>query len=255
MAKDLKIRIGKDAEGKAYTMNLNSAPHMLVGGCTGSGKSVFVNSLITQLIGNNNPNEVKLYLGDPKRVEFSIFKDAPHVEYIAKTLEEHDFMIWSLINEMNERYKAMELRGIKDIVGVKSFFPNIVVFLDEFGNLVLDKKYNGKVAKRIQDRIIMLAQMGRAAGITMVISTQYPNAKIVDTNIKAQFPTRICFKVATHIESNVILGKSGGEELRGKGHMYMLNPSKETKILELQGFNFRDDAISRVVKLSKIKAG
>jgi len=248
MAKNLNIKFGKRINNEAYDMVLNKAPHMLVGGCTGSGKSVFINTIITQIIGNNKPDEVEIYLGDPKRVEFALYERAPHVKFVAKTLEEHDYMIWMLMEKMEERYRAMEKEGITDVVG-DSRFSNIVVFIDEYGNLVLNKRHKGVVAKRISERIICLAQMGRAAGIIMVIATQYPNAKLVDMNIKTQFPTRVCLKVATHTESNVILGRgnSEGANLRGKGHMLVQNPSTEIGILELQGFYFSKEGINNVI--------
>jgi len=247
MATNLEVCIGKRKEdNKPYLITLNKAPHVLIGGTTGSGKSYLLHEIIAQLISKYNSKVFDLYLGDPKRVEFACYNNDVHVAMIANTAADHDYMLTKLIDLMENRYVKMAEKGLKNLDNYQ-FARNIVVVIDEFGDLVLDKV----VGKRITEKLVKLVQLGRAAAITVILATQHPTTEVVDSRIKANCPTRIALKVTSQVNSRVILDEGGAEKLTGKGHMFLLN-SYETGIKELHGYDiFASGCFNDCMKISQ----
>lgn len=212
-AKDLilPLAIGKDANGHNVYFDLIKAPHLLIAGATGSGKSVFINSLILSLIYKNN---TELVLFDIKRVELSIYNGLPHlktdvitdVDNASKTLEK-------LCDIMDQRYITLQNASCRNIQEYRKTHKMnyITVIIDELADIMIQNK------KAVEKYIIRLAQLGRACGIHLVVATQRPSTDIITGLIKSNIPSRICFSVASAIDSRVIIDKSGGERLRGNG--------------------------------------
>lgn len=237
----LIIPVGVDVYGKTIEKDLADAPHLLVAGATGAGKSVFLNVLIESLLAQNTPEQMKLVLIDPKRVELSAFKSKPHllappiyeVEDAIKTL------LW-LTDEMEERYRTLEAVGCRNIDEYNSKtagMAKIVVVIDEFADLMLQTKQNKVkgVPNMAEVAIVRLAQKARAVGIHVVLGTQRPSVDVVTGLIKANFPTRIAFATAQEIDSRIILDQSGAETLLGKGDMLFLDPAQRD-LVRLQSF-------------------
>jgi len=234
MAEKIKVDLGVDEYDNDYSLDITGAPHTLIGGTTGSGKSVLLHNIITSLIYNYRSSQVHIYLGDPKQVEFARYKRAPQVKGIATTLGDHDSMLEMLVEEMERRFALMrecvDSRGfmVDNVIGERVFqnqgnviqeedFPNIIVIIDEYGNLILDKL----AGKRMNENIIRLAQKARAAGINLVLATQHPTVEIVNTQIKANCPVRVAMKVMSHKNSMVIIDEPGAENLDGHGEMFV----------------------------------
>ena len=226
------IAMGVDIMGDEYRFDIRKAPHMLVAGATGSGKSVFLSSVIDQL--SKIPN-VDLHLFDPKMVELSQFKSKA-VEYL--TDPEDIYMALELLkDEMERRYKVLSDAGVRNIEEYKGEMKYKFVVIDEFGDLVMsgikDKKV--KVSGEIKKSILILAQKSRACGIHLIIATQRPSVDIIDGVIKANFPTKVAFRTAKAIDSQVLLDESGAEKLLGRGDMIFSSDSGQ---IRLQGFSF-----------------
>lgn len=218
MAERIEVYLGKDTEGNHVKIDLTRAPHVLLGGCSGSGKTNMLHSFLTK-IGSMSPKRINYFIGDPKRVEFMDYVHAPQVRMIANTAAEHDHMLSELCDIMEERYEWMKSRSIKNVVDA-SFLANILVVIDEFGDLVL----HPVLGKRITMSLTRLVQLGRSAGINCIIATQHPTVKTVNTTIKANCPTRICMRVSSAVNSRVIIDRPGGESLRGNGHCLLMSP-------------------------------
>jgi len=214
------LAIGQTIMGETRTFDIREAPHMLVAGATGSGKSVFLNSLIEQIV--KIPN-AELHLFDPKVVELSFYESVA-VEYqtdakaINNSLED-------LVIEMEERYQAMKVAGVRNISKMTGF-PYKFVFIDEFGDLVLNAG--------VQTNVLLLAQKARAAGIHLIVATQRPSTDVIKGTIKANLPTKAVFRTAKEVDSRVILDESGAESLAGKGDMLF---ASDLGVERLQGFN------------------
>ena len=236
-SESLNIPIGVDVYGKTRHVNLVKAPHLLVAGATGAGKSVFLNVLIHSLAQQNDTDHLQLILVDPKRTEFSQFEGLPHlmadvlteVEQIQGTFE------W-LRNEMDVRYTTLQkakVRNIDEYNEKVGLMPKIVVVVDEYADLVLSP--DKVAASNIKNDLIRLAQKARAAGIHLVVATQRPSVNVVDGILKANFPTRIAFMVATGTDSQVILDDYGAERLIGNGDCLLKAPSLK-EMVRLQAF-------------------
>jgi DNA segregation ATPase FtsK/SpoIIIE, S-DNA-T family len=249
MAKEIKIAIGETANGADYVLNLNKAPHILVGGTTGSGKSVLLHTIISQIIETLPFQAVELYLGDPKLVEFAMYERSAQVCGIANTVAEHDQMLTEIIDMMEGRFKYMKDNGYKTLID-KILCPNVVVVIDEFGDLVLDKKYG----QQITEKIVKIVQLGRAAAITVILATQHPTTQVVDTRIKANCPTRIALKVSSAVNSRVVIDRMGAEKLKGRGHMLVMSP-EASELEEVQGFYFTDKEIMHKLYLGSCLFG
>ena len=219
----LAIPLGQDVNDEFKCLNLNDAPHMLIAGTTGSGKSIYLHDIIASLIARNSPEELKLVLFDPKMVEMSLFKDMPHL--LCPIIHKADIAFKTLnklVEEMNRRYgllfekEANCIETYNKLEGVEKL-PYIVVVIDEYADLVDAKK-------EISAPIVVLAQKARAAGIHLIVATQRPSTNVITGVIKANLPTRISFAVVNSIDSMTILGELGGEKLMGRGDMLVQSP-------------------------------
>ncbi len=216
--------VGKDISGNCIVGNIARLPHMLIAGTTGSGKSVCMNSIIISLLYKASPDDVKLIMVDPKMVELGIYNGIPHllIPVVTDPKKAAGSLQWA-VTEMMRRYKAMSDAGVRDLESYNSIIesqemdgkklPQIVVIIDELADLML------VAAKEVEESICRIAQMGRAAGIHLIIATQRPSADVITGLMKANIPSRIAFAVASAMESRIILDTQGAEKLVGKGDM------------------------------------
>lgn len=245
---DLPIAIGKTITNEIFMVDLAKLPHLLVAGATGQGKSVGLNAIITSLLYKKHPNELKLVLIDPKKVEFSIY--APIAQhFMAKVPDDNEEPIItdvtkvirtlnSLCKLMDSRYDMLKLAGARNIKEYNKkyvnhqlkltdgheYMPYIVVVIDEFGDLIMT------AGKEIEMPIARIAQLARAVGIHMVIATQRPTTSIITGNIKANFPGRMAFRVSAMIDSRTILDRPGANQLIGRGDMLFLNGNEPVRV-------------------------
>lgn len=247
MINDLQVTVGyNQATGRVHSISLNKAPHVLIGGTTGSGKSYLLHSLIAPLLAEFSWRDLTVFLGDPKRVEFACYENDVHVQMIANSPAEHDYMLTQLVTTMEDRYKWMKKGGFKNLEN-HPFASNILVVIDEFGDLVLDRT----MGKKITEKIERLTQLGRAAGIIVVLATQHPTTEVVSSLIKANCPTRIALKVTSAVNSRVILDRGGAEGLEGRGHLLLLSPY-DIEIKELRGIDiFKNGYFDDLLTMSR----
>ena len=242
-ARAMEIAIGADIYGKPYIFDLRQAPHMLVAGATGSGKSVFLNSIIEQIA--KHKDQVDLHLFDPKMVELSRYKSiAKDYQCDAEKIYE---ALAELVIEMNSRYEKMATQGARNISECTGFKYKVIV-IDEFGDITIGgyktEKTTGRgkkakteklnISEEIMRMVLLLAQKARAAGIHMIIATQRPSTDIINGTVKANFPTKVAFRTAKEIDSRVLLDEAGAEKLLGKGDMIF---SSDAGQIRLQGYN------------------
>ncbi len=215
----LEIALGKDVAGNPYTADLEVMPHLLIAGATGSGKSVCINAIITSLVYRNSPQDVQLILIDPKRLELSQYEGIPHLlcEVVTEAKKAVKALNW-VIEEMDTRYQILARRGVRNIQQYEEGLPYIVVIIDELADLML------MMPQEIETAVTKLAQMARAVGIHLVMATQRPSVDVITGVIKANFPCRIAFKVASKIDSRTIIDANGAERLLGKGDMLFVAP-------------------------------
>lgn len=236
-APSFEIPFGVDVYGKRKDVDIRMMPHMLVAGTTGSGKSVFLNAILTHMA-RLPLHEVEFVLLDPKMVELSSFQGDPHTAQYAEDVIDITMILDGYVEEMNRRYGVFKKHGVKTLEEYRALgkdhkdIPYSVIVIDEFGDIVLQ---GGKEGKNFKRSMILLAQKARAAGIHLTITTQRPSAKIVDGLIKANFPTRAAFKTASRIDSEVILDRPGAEALIGKGDMLLLETNGT--LTRLQGYS------------------
>lgn len=223
---DLSCPFGKDISGKIITLKVSDAPHMLVGGTTGSGKSVFIHSVILSLIMRNRPEDLKLLLIDPKGVEMTFYKKIPHL--ICPMIyepEKANVALCKLVDEMEHRNRIFQSVGVRELKEYNKnapklgyeILPSIVVVIDEYADL-------SENCKEISGNVLKLAQKARTTGIHLIIATQRPSVNIINGVIKANLPTRVALSVKTAVDSNVILDRSGAESLLGNGDMLIDSP-------------------------------
>jgi len=257
--KKLLVALGKDISGAPIYCNLKEMPHLLVAGATGSGKSVCVNTMIASLLMRSTPEEVRLLMVDPKRVELSVYKDLPHLTLpVVQDPREAGFALRWLVKEMEERYARLAHVGVRDIDtfnervarkregGDLSVLPMyyIVALVDELADLMITAR------DQVEDSIARLAQMARAVGIHLVLATQRPSVEVITGIIKANFPSRIAFQVFSKVDSRTILDGNGAEALLGRGDMLYL-PSGAPKPLRLQGCYVSLEDIERLIEFWK----
>jgi S-DNA-T family DNA segregation ATPase FtsK/SpoIIIE len=230
-ANGFELAIGANIYGNPYYFDIRKAPHLLVAGATGSGKSVFLNSIISQLA---KLPRVDLHLFDPKLVELSNFRSEAK-EYHSDT-ESIYLALGELVDEMNVRYGRLSEAGVKNIEEYEGDMNYKFVVIDEFGDLTISNIKDGKMSlsKEILKSLLLLAQKSRACGIHLIIATQRPSTKIITGDIKANFPTKVAFRCAKSIDSQVVLGEGGAEKLLGKGDMIFSSDDGDER---LQGFN------------------
>lgn len=222
----LTIPIGVDVFGQVIKKDLSDMPHLLVAGTTGSGKSVLLNVIIKTLVEQNTPEELRLVLIDPKRVELAGFQGLPHLEMDPITeASQATSVFWSLVENMEERYSILQAARCRNIDEYNTShaekLPKMVVVVDEMADLMLQKTEAGDT---VEIAVIRLAQKARAAGIHLILGTQRPSVDVVTGLLKANMPTRIAFRTASEVDSRVILDTEGAEELLGKGDLLFLDP-------------------------------
>lgn len=249
----LLMMLGKDLMGKCIYGEINKMPHLLIAGATGSGKSVCVNGIITSLIMNTNPADVKLLLIDPKKVEFAIFNDIPHLmaPVISDAIEASKSLN-VIVNIMQERYTAFQEVGARNIAGYNEKavannlekMPYIVVIIDELADLMMVAN------KEVEASIQRITQLARAAGIHLIVATQRPSVDVITGVIKANIPSRIAFAVSSGTDSRTILDVTGAERLLGYGDM-LYQPIGEPHPIRIQGVFVADDEVNRVVEFAK----
>jgi len=250
---NLMTALGKDVSGDVWLDNIAKMPHLLVAGATGSGKSVMLNAMIISLLYQNNPDDLKFIMVDPKRVELTIYNGLPHlltpvITEVSKTI---NALKWCL-NEMDRRFETLSKTHKRDIASynesVKEKMPYIVFIIDELADLMV------VAAKDMEAGIVRLAQMARAVGIHLVLATQRPSVNVITGTIKANMPARIAFSVASGIDSRTILDSLGAEKLLGRGDMLFSNVSL-SKPRRIQGALVTDQEIKRIVNYIKEKSG
>ena len=230
----LAFPLGKGSGGEAVVADLARMPHLLVAGSTGSGKSVFINSLITSLISRATPDDLRFVMIDPKRVELTIYNGIPHLitPVIVDTQKVVNALQW-MMQQMEERLELLAQQGARDIasynekVGEGNRMPYLVLIVDELADLMMTS------GKAVETGLVRLAQMGRATGIHLVVATQRPSVNVITGLIKANFPTRISFMVTSLVDSRTILDGAGAEKLLGRGDMLYL-PQDASRPLRIQ---------------------
>ena len=246
--------VGKDIGGTCIVGNIAKLPHMLIAGTTGSGKSVCMNSIIISLLYKASPEDVKLIMVDPKMVELGIYNGIPHllIPVVTDPKKAAGSLQWA-VTEMMRRYKAMSDAGVRDLESYNGIIeaegegqklPQVVVIIDELADLML------VAAKEVEESICRIAQMGRAAGIHLIIATQRPSADVITGLMKANIPSRIAFAVASAMESRIILDTQGAEKLVGKGDM-LYAPIGAGKPLRVQGCFVSDPEVEAVATYVK----
>jgi S-DNA-T family DNA segregation ATPase FtsK/SpoIIIE len=246
----LAIALGRDVSGAPAAVDLGRMPHMLIAGTTGSGKSVCIASLVTCLIANNTPDDLRLVLIDPKMVELVRFNGLPHLYGKVETdLDRITGVLRWVTREMDRRYKLFETVSARNLETYTNKIakkpdaerlPRMVVMIDELADLMM------RAPDETERTLVRLAQMARATGIHLVVATQRPSTDIVTGLIKANFPARLSFAVTSLIDSRVILDVSGAESLLGRGDMLFLNPEAGHPV-RLQGCYVTDREIDRIV--------
>ena len=229
----LPLALGKDVTGTPVVSDLTTMPHLLVAGATGSGKSVGLNSMICSILYKASPADVRFLLIDPKRLELSIYEGIPHLlaPVVTDAKEAAARLRW-IVGKMDERYKTLQLKQVRNIegynkvVGPEEKLPYWVVVVDELADLMMVS------AGEVQTSLVRLAQIARAVGIHLIIATQRPSVDVVTGLIKANFPTRIAFQVASKVDSRTVLDGNGAEQLLGRGDMIFVPPgaNKQTRV-------------------------
>lgn len=249
---NLTVALGRDVAGAPFYVNLESMPHLLIAGSTGSGKSVCINSLIASFLYENSPRDLKLLLVDPKRVELTIYNGIPHLltEVVTEVDKTVNALKW-MVSEMERRYKLFSDKGSRDIhtynrAYKKERLPYLVLIIDELADLM------HTCAADVEGAIVRLAQMARATGIHLVVATQRPSVDVLTGLIKANVTSRIAFAVASQVDSRTILDLAGAEKLLGRGDMLYIS-SDISKPRRVQGVYIADDEIKRVVDFLKGK--
>ena len=247
---------GMDIAGNVVVGDIAKMPHMLVAGTTGSGKSVFTNSIIQSILFRATPDEVRLIIVDPKVVEFGVYNGIPHLlqPVVIDPRLASNTLKWA-VNEMSERYKKFADINVRDLKGYnermankEEKLPQIVIVIDELADLMM------VAAKEVEESICRLAQLARAAGIHLIIATQRPSVDVVTGLIKANIPSRVALSVSSGVDSRTVIDSVGAEKLLGNGDM-LFYPSGYVKPVRLQGAFVSDEEVQRVVDFWKQQAG
>ena len=245
----LPFFLGKSVMGKPVITDLAKAPHCLIAGATGSGKSVCINSLISSILMTCTPDEVRFLMIDPKHVELTGYTALPHMiaPVVTEAREAQMALSW-LVREMNRRYDVLRKEGLRNLIKKKrkgrrseTVFPYIVVIIDEFADLMMTSPSD------IETPIARIAQMARAVGIHLILATQRPSREVITGLIKANIPTRIAFKVSSKINSQIILDEGGAEQLLGNGDLLFLPPGT-SQLARAQGAYVSDEEIQNLTQ-------
>ena len=246
----LTVALGRDIQGEATCADLSKMPHLLVAGTTGSGKSVCLNTMIVSLLYNAKPDEVKLIMIDPKKVEFTVYKSIPHllVPVVADPRKAAGALSWA-VAEMDKRYALFAEKGVRNLQGYNTYavsnnlpkMPQIVIIIDELSDLMM------AASNEVEDSICRIAQKARAAGMHLIVATQRPSVDVITGLIKSNIPSRIAFAVKSQIDSRTIIDTQGAEKLLGNGDM-LYCPVGLSKPVRVQGSYVSDDEIERVIE-------
>lgn len=251
----LEVPLGRDISGMVQTADLSKMPHLLIAGSTGSGKSVAINGIITGILMQAKPHEVKLMMIDPKMVELNVYNGIPHLlTPVVTNPRKAAQALQKVVQEMEFRYEKFAAAGVRNITGYnqliqqknaedgenRPILPFIVVIVDELADLMM------VASNEVEDAIIRLAQMARAAGIHMILATQRPSVDVITGIIKANVPSRMAFAVSSGTDSRTIIDTNGAEKLLGRGDMLFL-PMGENKPIRIQGAFISDQEVERVV--------
>ena len=250
----LTVGLGKDVAGNVQLADIAKMPHVLIAGSTGSGKSVCINTIITSIIYNAKPSEVKFVMVDPKVVELSVYNGIPHllIPVVTDPKKAAGALAWA-VQEMDDRYNKFAEKGVRDLKGYNKAIekenemgklPQIVIIIDELADLMMVAKND------VEDAICRLAQKARAAGMHLVIATQRPSVDVITGLIKANVPSRIAFAVSSQVDSRTILDSVGAEKLLGKGDMLFF-PSGAPKPSRVQGAFVSDEEVEKIVSFIK----
>ncbi len=255
----LAFALGKTISGEPYICDLAKMPHLLIAGTTGSGKSVSLNAIICSILYRMPPDKVKFIMVDPKRVELNVYRDIPHLlaPVVCEPRKAAAALNWA-IEQMEDRYKRLEAMGVRNIDGYNAivdskepprkaigrsleYMPHIVIVIDELADLMIIAR------NEVEESIIRLAQMSRAVGMHLIIATQRPSVNVITGIIKANFPSRVAFKVSSKVDSRTILDSNGAEALLGRGDM-LFAPSGVPKPIRLQGCFLSDAEVERIAE-------
>jgi S-DNA-T family DNA segregation ATPase FtsK/SpoIIIE len=251
----LTVALGMDINGEAKLLNLAELPHVLIAGATGAGKSSCINSIVTSLLMRTHPDDVRLIMVDPKRVELGQYNGVPHLmtRVITNPKKANDALKWA-VSEMDRRYDLLADAKVRDIEGYRDKldaggldpdgfdrFPYIVILIDELNDLMM------VAGREVEESIVRIAQMARAVGIHLVIATQRPSVDVITGVIKANVPSRLAFSVASQTDSRVIIDGAGAEKLVGMGDMLVVT-AKEPRPQRIQGAWVREDEVHEVVE-------
>ena len=250
----LTVALGKDVAGNIQLADIAKMPHVLIAGSTGSGKSVCINTIISSIIYNAKPSEVKLVMVDPKVVELSVYNGIPHllIPVVTDPKKAAGALAWA-VQEMDDRYNKFAQKGVRDLKGYNKAIekeegvgklPQIVIIVDELADLMM------VAAKDVEEAICRLAQKARAAGMHLVIATQRPSVDVITGLIKANIPSRIAFAVSSQVDSRTILDSVGAEKLLGKGDMLFF-PTGAPKPVRIQGAFISDKEVEKLVNFVK----
>jgi S-DNA-T family DNA segregation ATPase FtsK/SpoIIIE len=249
-ASRLTIVMGKDIFGRPVVADLASMPHLLVAGATGSGKSVFINSVIMSMIFKAGPEEVKMLMIDPKLLELSVYDGIPQLlAPVVTSPKDASEMLRRMVFEMERRYRVLAEQGVRNIESFNASasgadrLPYIVIIIDELADLMLAS------SAQVEDSIARLAQMARAAGIHIILATQRPSVDVITGVIKANFPARVAFQVSSGTDSRTIIGSQGAEQLIGRGDMLYMRPGK--KIARVHGALVTEAEVNDAVRFVK----
>ena len=245
----LTLALGFDVIGRPIVANLSRMPHLLIAGATGAGKSVAINAFIASILFKATPEDVRMLMIDPKRIELSVYDDIPHLLHpvVVEAKMASRALLWA-VREMERRYKLLEEKRVKSIASFNEVsdekLPHIVIIVDELADLMM------VASKDVETSIARLAQMARAAGMHIILATQRPSVDVLTGLIKANFPTRISFKVSSKVDSRTILDGSGAEHLLGMGDMLFLPPGA-AKLQRIHGALITEQETERLVNYLK----
>lgn len=256
----LDVPLGRTVTGDVMTADLTKMPHLLIAGATGSGKSVAINVILTSILMKAKPHQVKLLLIDPKKVELSVYNDIPHLlTPVVSDPKKAARALGKVVSEMERRYELFSNFGVRNIKGYNSlvkqqnakdpqtpqpYLPLVLVVVDELSDLMMT------VSHDVEDAIVRIAQMGRAAGIHMILATQRPSVDVITGLIKANVPSRMAFAVSSGVDSRTILDSNGAEKLLGRGDM-LFQPIDKNKPVRVQGAFISDHDVEAVVDFIK----
>lgn len=259
----LLVGLGKDVMGTAKFTEINKTPHLLIAGATGSGKSIGINTVIVSILMRATPDEVKLVLIDPKKVELSMYEKIPHLLMPVVNDPKHaSNVLKKVVADMEGRYELFKKSSTKNIAGYNSYvktfnknksdeekkkpLPYIVVIVDELADLMM------VAGKEVEESIVRITQMARAAGIHLIVATQRPSTDVISGLIKANIPSKISFACSSGIDSRTILDETGAEKLLGKGDM-LFRPMDQNQCIRIQGAFISESEIKKVVDFIKLK--